>query len=257
MVNIRRSGRDTTKSKSAICSEDFPKIYEVFSDTPQGLQYRVFFEVGIHFGRRGREGLRELKKDSFVLKRNSEGREYVEMAVNEFEKTKQGKNVREKEKCAAMFDCPESADCPVWHFKKYMSKLHKDLDAFYQRPLETWEADSEVWYAKVPLGKNKLAAFMAKISEAAKLEEIYTNHCLRATCATALDRAGFKPHEIITVTGHKHVQSLQPYIGVPTMTKRLELSSALLQYKGVKQTSKNPEEKRGKPSTVQHFDFSV
>ena len=49
--------------------EDVRKIREYLDvSTPRGLQDKVFFDVLLQFARRGQEGLRELKKDSFVVR---------------------------------------------------------------------------------------------------------------------------------------------------------------------------------------------
>ena len=42
-----------------------------------------------------------------------------------------------------------------------------------------------------------------EISVAAKLSQIYTNHCIRVTSVTLLDRAGIPVHHIMQVLGQK------------------------------------------------------
>ena len=42
---------------------------------------------------------------------------------------------------------------------------------------------------------------MANLSTQAKLFEVYTNHCIRATTIKELNREGFKDRDIIAVSG--------------------------------------------------------
>ena len=76
-------------------------------------------------------------------------------------------------------------------FETYISKLNPELDALWQRPLEHYQQDDTVWYLKTPVGKNNLANWMADISQQARLSHRYTNHCIRATSTTKLDRVVF------------------------------------------------------------------
>ena len=46
----------------------------------------------------------------------------------------------------------------------------------------------------------------------ASLNQIYTNHSLKATEATILKHARICAHYIITATGHKNISILQSYI---------------------------------------------
>ena len=58
--------------------QDFEKLHDYLDknmDTPKGLKQKVFFDVLFQYGRRGREGLRELRKYSFVFLRDGEGSE--------------------------------------------------------------------------------------------------------------------------------------------------------------------------------------
>jgi hypothetical protein len=52
---------------------------------------------------------------------------------------------------------------------------------------------------------------MTKLSEGAKLSQIYTNHSIRAIGAKILIKSMFNPSQIMAVTGHKSVQSLTGY----------------------------------------------
>ncbi|CAC5381730.1 unnamed protein product [Mytilus coruscus] len=67
-------------------------------------------------------------------------------------------------------------------------KLSPRCTAFFQQALQY--PKPTIWYAAQPIGKNKLASMMSRISEEAGLSIRYTNHCLRATVATGLKKSG-------------------------------------------------------------------
>jgi hypothetical protein len=93
-----------------------------------------------------------------------------------------------------MYNKPGSALCPVLSYKIYMAKLHPDLDALWQRPLESFEPDDSVWYYRQRVGVNTLAKFMGVMSTMASLSIQYTNHSIRATSITMMDEAGIEAH---------------------------------------------------------------
>lgn len=67
------------------------------NDNPTSSLYKVFLEVCFHFGHRGREGLRELKKDNFVFKFDDAGVEYAMLNFNPMEKNHQGFLLKDSE----------------------------------------------------------------------------------------------------------------------------------------------------------------
>ena len=75
----------------------------------------------------------------------------------------------------------------------------------------------------------KLQSMMKEISQLASLSCTYTNHCIRATTCTILDRAGHKTHEIMAVTGHKNESSvgLRSYINCLSIGQKRKLSESL------------------------------
>ena len=40
---------------------------------------------------------------------------------------------------------------------------------------------------------------------------VYTNHCIRATCITTLDAAGYEARDIMAVSGHRSESSIRNY----------------------------------------------
>ena len=53
---------------------------------PVSLQFKVYFKLSLHCARRGCEGFRGLKKDSFIIKKDVGGREYLTLRYHELEK---------------------------------------------------------------------------------------------------------------------------------------------------------------------------
>ncbi len=87
-----------------------------------------------------------------------------------------------------------------------------------------------MWYADANVGKNPIGDFMKTMSKRANLSQVYTNHCIRKTCVTALSRSVSNPLLIPSVSGHKNLKSLEPYINKPTIEERAQLGDALNKY---------------------------
>ena len=51
-------------------------VYSTESN-PGDLQMRIFMDIMVHFGLRGREGLRELRRDRFQIKVDGNGKRYA------------------------------------------------------------------------------------------------------------------------------------------------------------------------------------
>lgn len=88
-----RQGEATMISTTTISAHDISILYSsgtLSHVTPTNLQYKVFFELGMHFSRRGREGLRELKHSQIVFKEDSEEKNYATLSFNPMEKNYHG-----------------------------------------------------------------------------------------------------------------------------------------------------------------------
>lgn len=68
---------------------------------------------------------------------------------------------------------------------------------------------------------------MTTLSKEANLSKKYTNHCVRTTTITVLDRSGFEARHIMSVSGHKKVESIQSYSAQTPQTKKREMSDSL------------------------------
>ena len=110
---------------------------------------------------------------------------------------------------------PENRDdplCPVKSFRKYLEHLHRENNYLWQTPLDKINLQTmTVWYGRQHMGKNTLANFMQDVSKECKLSKKYTNHSIRVTGVTVLTRQNFAAPEIMSITGHKSVQSLTRY----------------------------------------------
>ena len=131
-VDLARKGKGGVLHKPCISKEDLTKLYEdkhVFStDTPVGLQQKVFFEIVLYTCRRGRENLHGMTKDSFVVAKDGQGREFVEKKYAEVDKNhREGTGMDDTNGDGRMYDRPGSPFCPVASYKKYLSNLHPQL----------------------------------------------------------------------------------------------------------------------------------
>ena len=222
---LKKSGLDVTCHKPAIEVHDMDKMYSsgvLSTSNPVALQRKVFVEIGLHCGRRGREGWRELQRDSFVQKIDSDGRKYFTLCYHEFDKNHRLNEVKDQR----IYEVPESPLCPFASMELYLSKLHPLQKALFQRPEPRYEG-KQVWYQNAALGVHSLVNMLKNISRDAGLSREYTNHCLKASTATILKRAGVECQDIMSVTGHKNVASLNSYAEGPSNAQRAKMSNIL------------------------------
>ena len=186
-------------------------------DEPSGLQRKVWFDIHFNFARRGNQNDRGLTKNSFVLRKDAEGFEYLSMAYQEATTNHPG-GVKQKINPETSMYGNGTHFCPLAAFLKYTSKLHPDCESLWQRPklvpqeFKTKEAMlNGPWYRNTPVGKNTLSVMMTNISKLAHLSQLYTNHGVRGGSINTLSAAGVEGRLIQHVTHHKNPSSLLSY----------------------------------------------
>jgi hypothetical protein len=222
---LKKSGLDQSVHKPPIECDDMRKFYEsgVLSNSdPVSLQRKVFVEIGLHCGRRGREGWREPQRDSFEKRKDSQGREYITLKFHEFDKNHRNDECKDQR----MYARPGDPLCPVISYDLYVSKLNPKCNAFLQRPDPRYE-HRDTWYQNAPLGVHTIGNIMKTISAQAGASKTYTNHSLKASTATVLKRAGINTQDIMCITGHKNVASILSYADGPDAEDRARMSDIL------------------------------
>ena len=102
--------------------------------------------------------------------------------------------------------------CPVTSFKLYIDHLNDKLNWLWQTPNPAaYERGDHIWFKNCRIGENTIGSFMSTLSSLVGLSYRYTNHCVRVTGTTNLTRANFTSNQIMSITGHKSVNSLAMY----------------------------------------------
>ncbi len=222
--------------KPAIEKSDKILINQYFHDAlqnPTKLQEFVWFTLCYHFGRRGREGWRNLKRDFYVIEVDGDGKRYVCTKSTETSKNIQGgqKQTEQDYSDCRMYAVSAKLD-PVAAFELLLLKSNPDNPFLFQKPAKNFVFESQVWFTKELLGKNTLGDMMKKISQKAGLKKTYTNHCVRATTVTDLYQAGVDTQQICAITKHRNEGTLKHYISGQSLEQKQHastvLSSALL-----------------------------
>lgn len=198
-------------------------------ENPTQLQDEVIFNILLHFGQRGREHLRILKKTSISFGADSDERQYGYISEGLPSKNRLASMKRsayEDIKQARMYECIENAECcPLRALNVYLSKLRGN-DSLFPKPLNKF-SETEWYSGKAIRGKDWLGRFMNELSKKAGLSKVYTNHCVRVTAVTKLHDSGFSCVDICAVTGHKSEASVKRYIRYKDDNSLASFSKAL------------------------------
>lgn len=234
MKKAKEEGCDKSKHTPNIRDLDLEKIraMDAFDlDHQKQLQEKVWFDIQLHFARRGRENSRTLKASSFAFKHDDTGLEFVELEHSECTKNHPGKTTDTNQHTKARMYANGLPNCPLMSLRLYLERRNKTNDVFFQKARSGNRfkpCNETVWYTTVPLGHNTIGKLMPNISERLQLSMRYTNHCVRATTVTVLSNNGVEAREIMRITGHKAESSLRSY-HTDSTDKQKRTYSALLQ----------------------------
>lgn len=106
-------------------------------------------------------------------------------------------------------------------FELYLSHLNPLNEFLFQRPKRNAFTFENVWYVNMVVGERTLDEKIKNISREAKLSKCYTNHSIRATAVTILDKSGFEARHIMAVSGHKNEASIRSYSKTDICTKKM------------------------------------
>ena len=161
------------------------------------------------FCRRGRQNLRELKRDDFAIKTNPQGQRCVVKKSDELTKNHRVHDAQAEERGMMV----------VYSFEKYLTHLNPLNEFLFQRPKRCSPSDGIIWHDNMVVGENTLGKKMKVLSKEAKLSVKYTNHSIRATTITILDRNGYEARHIMSVSGHRSASILKSYTKTGDITK--------------------------------------
>ena len=181
------------------------------------LQNKVQFDIRFYMMRRGSENIDKMTKNTFKLEYDTEiGMAYVRKVQDEVTK-----NHQETDSEIITGFMPQILDattgvphklCPVRSFENYLCHLNPEQISLWQVPLKKVDTNNpDVWYSKLKQGHCTLDKFMKTLSENLSLSQYYTNHCIRVTGVTNLTRTQFSAKQIMSISGHKSLESLAIY----------------------------------------------
>ena len=200
--------------KAAIEQADMVLLKKYFADPasdPIKLQEYVWFSLCFQFGRRGREGWRELQKHHFFIDSDAENKRYVTPTVTESTKNNPGgykQGDQDYIDRRIMYQLDDSVLDPLLAYEKYLSKLNPENGSLFQKPKKNFIFEQDIWYTKEVLGKNTLSGIMKSLSQKTGLSRSYTNHCVRAATVTTLYRAGIDTQQICAITKLRYASGI-------------------------------------------------
>ena len=132
------------------------------------------------------------------------------------------KNRREDDKGfegGMMFEKPRP-QCPVASLELYIKHLNPKNEFLFQRPKKGSKIGVDhVCFDNMVVGEHTLCEKMKCISKEAEFSN-HSNHSIRATAVTILDKCGYEARHIMAVSGHKSESSIQSYCKADTSMKK-------------------------------------
>ena len=118
---------------------------------------------------------------------------------------------------------------PLDMYLFYKGKLHPECEFLFQKPRKNIYYHDPVWYEPRRIGHNPIETFMRNLSYSAQLSRNdYTNHSIRSTCISNLDRLGFEARHITALSGHKSEATIKEYSVKCPENKKREMCDALV-----------------------------
>ena len=145
-----KDSKENIKHKPAIPPGDLQKLSAsgvIHGGTPLGLLRNVWYNTSLYWYRRGREGQRELRADSFVFEVDENCHPYAHMNVDEATKNHPGEivDVQSSQKFGQMYQTSSDPNLDgLSCLKKYISKRNASCEAFFHYPKRKGAEESDV-----------------------------------------------------------------------------------------------------------------
>ncbi len=187
--------------------------------TPTQLRDTVQYLLGVNLALRGGEEHKTLRKPGFqsqieVLV-DEEGDKYLLFTQDLKSKTSQGglSSKLDSGRQVKVYGSENPVRNVVRLYEKYIGLLpqkakHPDLFVY---KLSERRRSPRVWYSDRPVGINVLKKTVKKLTTLAGLVGNFTNHSLRASCATRLYQSGEDEQTIKCITGHRSDTGVRLY----------------------------------------------
>ena len=169
----------------------------------------VIYMVGLHCALRGGVEHNNLRRPGcspqIQIQRDLRGVECLVYTEDPLQKTNQGGLAcKVKPKVVNIYPATDKMRCPVYLYKKYIGLLPKKklrCKKLYLRPRKVCRPN--LWYGDQPYGINKIKNNVSDICKEAGMEGFYSNHSLRAMCASRMYNREIPEQLIKEVTGHR------------------------------------------------------
>ncbi|CAB4005042.1 zinc finger MYM-type 2-like [Paramuricea clavata] len=203
----------------SLSDEEVDLLYErgeFGTHSARALVNMLWWKNTTHFGLRGCRENRDVRWGDIRLRMDTSGLEFLEYTERQT-KTRSGENPRDLRKVKpTMWPCNDRKRDPILAYKRFAEK----------RPPEACTPDSpfylgidhtkhpSIWFTKQPMGKNTINNLLKNMCRNAGIrdeEQKLSNHSARKTMVKKLKENHIPDTDIIQVTGHNNLMSLNTY----------------------------------------------
>ena len=165
---------------------------------------------------------RDLCWRDLELKTNADGLRYVKFSTERQTKTRTGENTKNvRESKPKMFKNLDNNDrCPATAYLAYKQhrppEMMADDSPFYLAVNTEVPKAGKKWFKAAPLGVNSLRSIVKNMLAASQVhsDKKLVNHSTRKHLVQKLVDNNIPPNEIVQITGHKNVNSLNNYSAI-------------------------------------------
>ena len=218
---LKRIGKgNKPNASSPLTDEEMDVLYTkglLGCATPESVINNLWLNNCVYFGMRGCTENRNLQWGDVKLLSDQSGLEFLELNERQT-KTRQGDDIRNVRPVKPrMYAVQGSNRCPVTLYNFYREKRPQQMcdpnSPFYLGiNIIRREESEKPWFKKSPMGINKLNSLMKVMASKGELNNSkLTNHSARKRLVQKLVSSDVQPTEIIQITGHRNLQSINNY----------------------------------------------
>jgi len=221
VVQGKGSPPNATRS---LTKEEEDKVFQsgaFGAENPIAHQRTMWWILSLHFGFRARDESRKLCWGDVSLQTDpiEDGREMLVWLNERGTKTRKGEENGHRRPFSPKAYTTNTERCPVQFYKLFRSHRPEEMNEpdapfFFAVRHSDRRVNPQVWYMKVPLGKNEIGKFLKAAADEASLQRQgskVTNHSVRKNSIGRLLDANTSETFVAQLSGHKNLQSLQSY----------------------------------------------